>query len=119
MPLVRIATKGKAQKSARTIGAVTARTIIDVLYVPGKPTMQVITEYSADPISYVSSDGETDRDDLAAIEIALADGRDVALKNRFYKTLLERLTRETGMRAQDIYVNLVEIKVENWAWRNT
>jgi len=119
MPLVRVATKGTAKQSATKIGDVVARTIIDVLYVPGNPTMQVITEYSDDPLTYLSSEGETQRADLAVIEIALAAGRSVELKNTFYAALIERLTRETSIRAQDIYINLVEIPRASWAWRNS
>jgi len=119
MPLVRIATQGTPTASAKKIGDIVGRTMIELLYVPGKPTMQVITEYRADALGYLSSAGETARTDLAVIEIALADGRSAELKTKFYDTLVERLKRELGMRAADIYINLIEIKYENWAWRNT
>lgn len=119
MPLVRIAAQGKPKESAKKIGDVVARTIIEMLYVPGKPKMQVITEYSSAPLSYVSSEGETEHRDLAVIEIALADGRTPELKNKFYKNLLERLKRELNLRPEDVLINLIEVKYENWAWRNT
>lgn len=119
MPLVRIATQGKPKQSAHKIGDVVARTMIELLYVPGKPKMQVISEYSSNPLGYLSSEGETERGDLAVIEIALADGRSADLKTKFYNVLVERLTRDLGIRPADIYINLVEIKYENWAWRNT
>lgn len=118
MPLVRIATQGKPKTSAARIGDIVARTMIDLLYVPGKPKMQVITEYSSDPLSYASSAGETEHADLAVIEIALADGRPVELKNKFYQAVVENLKRELGLRPADILINLIEVKYENWAWRN-
>jgi len=119
MPLVRVATKGAPSHSAKQIGAIVARAIIDVLYVPGNPKMQVITEYSADPLTYLSSEGETERDDLAVIEIALADGRNAELKNRFYGVVFDRLARDLGISPANVFINLVEIKKESWAWRNT
>ena len=74
MPLVRIATKGKPNASATKIGGIVARTMIDMLHAQGKPKMQVITEYGSDPLTYASSEGETERDNLAVIEIVLSKG---------------------------------------------
>lgn len=118
MPLVRITLKGRPNESAKKIGGIVARTIVEILHVPGKDKMQVITEFG-DSLTYDSSDGETQRDNMVVICITLTEGRKAELKNKLFSALVERLKRELDVRSEDVFINLVEIKQENWAWRNT
>ena len=52
------------------------------------------------------------------IQITLSEGRTVELKKAFYKRLAERLHNELEIRMEDIFVNLVEVKKENWSFGN-
>lgn len=47
-----------------------------------------------------------------------AKGRTVELKKAFYKALAERLHQELGVRLEDVFINLVEVKKENWSFGN-
>ncbi len=50
------------------------------------------------------------------IQITLNEGRALELKKLFYKTVAERLHGELGVRLQDVFINLVEVKKENWSF---
>ena len=52
------------------------------------------------------------------IQITLNEGRALELKKLFYKTVAERLHGELGVRLQDVFINLVEAKKENWSFGN-
>ena len=40
------------------------------------------------------------------------------MKKTFYKTSAERLHAELQVRMEDVFVNLVEVKKENWSFGN-
>jgi hypothetical protein len=40
------------------------------------------------------------------------------MKKAFYKTLAERLHSELDVRMEDVFINLVEVKKENWSFGN-
>jgi hypothetical protein len=42
----------------------------------------------------------------------------VELKKAFYKRLAERLHNELEIRIEDVFINLVEVKKENWSFGN-
>jgi phenylpyruvate tautomerase PptA (4-oxalocrotonate tautomerase family) len=52
------------------------------------------------------------------IQITLNEGRTVELKKAFYKQLAERLHEELGVRMEDVFISLVEVKKENWSFGN-
>ena len=52
------------------------------------------------------------------VQITLNEGRSVELKKSFYSALAGRLNQELGVRMQDVFINLVEVKKENWSFRN-
>jgi hypothetical protein len=52
------------------------------------------------------------------VQITLNEGRALELEKLFYKTLAERLHGELGVRLEDVFINLVEVKKENWSFGN-
>jgi phenylpyruvate tautomerase PptA (4-oxalocrotonate tautomerase family) len=50
------------------------------------------------------------------IQITLNEGRSIELKKAFYRALAERLNQELDVRSEDVFVNLVEVKKENWSF---
>jgi phenylpyruvate tautomerase PptA (4-oxalocrotonate tautomerase family) len=40
------------------------------------------------------------------------------MKKAFYKMVSERLHQELGLSKEDIFINLVEVKKENWSFGN-
>jgi len=40
------------------------------------------------------------------------------MKQAFYRRIAEELQRKLDVRPQDVFVNLVEVKKENWSFGN-
>jgi 4-oxalocrotonate tautomerase len=42
----------------------------------------------------------------------------VAQKQKLYRRIVELLTKNPGLRPEDIFINLVEVLPENWSFGN-
>ncbi len=120
MPLVRISfLRDKPQGFGRRVGAVVYRTMVDTINVPPKDNFQVITDHDKDTLVYDPEYLDIVRTDgVVFVQITLSEGRTVELKKAFYRTLVERLHDELGIRREDVFINLVEVKKENWSFGN-
>ena len=120
MPLVRISLlEGKTEGFGRKIGEIVYRSMMEVMNVPAKDNFQVITEHDPGSLVYDPRYLDISRTDgIVIIQITLNEGRTVEVKKAFYKTLAERLHAELGIRMEDVFVNLAEVKKENWSFGN-
>jgi 4-oxalocrotonate tautomerase len=120
MPLVRIAfLKGKPEAFGKQVGGVVYRTMVDTINVPLKDNFQLIIPHDADTLVYDPDYLDMPRTDgVVFIQITLNEGRSVELKKAFYRTLAHRLNQELGVRREDVFVSLVEVKKENWSFGN-
>lgn len=120
MPLVRISLRqGKPAGFGKKIGAVVYRTMVDTINVPPHDNFQVISAHDSDNLIYDPEYLDIPRsDDVVFIQITLNEGRTVEMKKAFYKALAERLNQELNLRPEDIFINLVEVKKENWSFGN-
>lgn len=120
MPLVQInLMKGKPVEFRRKVGAIVYQTMVDTINVPPKDNFQIITDHDEnslidDPeyLNIPRTDG------IVIIQITLNEGRTVELKKAFYRRLAERLHEELGIRIEDVFISLVEVKKENWSFGN-
>jgi 4-oxalocrotonate tautomerase len=55
---------------------------------------------------------------LTIIQITANDTRTVDQKTAVYKSIAARLSQDPGLRREDIMINLVEVKKENWSFGN-
>jgi phenylpyruvate tautomerase PptA (4-oxalocrotonate tautomerase family) len=91
--------------------------MVEVLSVPARDQFQVSSEHTRDDLIYDPTYLDIPRGDgILIIQITLNDGRTVEMKKAFYKALAERLNKELGVRKEDVFVNLVEVKKENWSF---
>ena len=120
MPLVRISLlRGKGEAFGRKVGEVVYRAMVDTLNVPLKDKFQVVSEHSRDSLIYDPDYLGIDRGDgFVAIQITLSEGRSVETKQAFYKRVAESLRSELEVRPQDVFINLVEVRKENWSFGN-
>jgi phenylpyruvate tautomerase PptA (4-oxalocrotonate tautomerase family) len=120
MPLVRISfLKGKPEGFGKEVGGVVYRTMVDTVNVPPKDNFQLITAHDRDSLVYDPEYADIARTDgVVFIQITLSEGRSVDLKQAFYRTLAQRLNQELGVRPEDVFVSLVEVKKENWSFGN-
>ncbi len=79
----------------------------------------IITEHDKDSLVYDPGYLDIQRTDgIVIIQITLNEGRTLERKKAFYKLLAERLHEELGIRMEDVFISLVEVKKENWSFGN-
>jgi phenylpyruvate tautomerase PptA (4-oxalocrotonate tautomerase family) len=120
MPLVRIdLIEGKSSDYREAIGTVIYEAMVKTLSVPKDDRFQVIAEHSAaDFIINPIYLGIQRTADCIMIQITLSEGRTVELKQQFYKVVADGLHKRLGLRREDVFINLVEVKKENWSFGN-
>jgi 4-oxalocrotonate tautomerase len=120
MPLVRIAfLEGKPPEFGRQVADVVYRTMVDVMNVPQKDNFQIISQHSKESLIYDPAYLDIERSDgIIFIQITLNEGRSVEVKQAFYAAIAQRLNQELGIRREDVLINLVEVKKENWSFGN-
>ena len=120
MPLVHISLmKGKPEGFGKKVGEIVYQAMVDTINVPAKDNFQVITEHDKGSLIYDQSYLDIPRTDgVIFIQFTLNEGRTIELKKAFYKTVAERLHKELGVRVEDVLINLVEVKKENWSFGN-
>jgi len=119
MPLVRIdVRKGKDVAYRQEIGRVVYEALLGV-GVPKDDRFQVISEYYTDSFlfdpDYI---GIHRTDDLVIIQITWNEGRNLEQKKALYKAIADGLHAAVGLRREDVFINLVEVKKENWSFGN-
>jgi 4-oxalocrotonate tautomerase len=120
MPLVRIdLAAGKPPEYRRAVGEVVYDAMVATLNVPPNDRFQLITEHAPgdfviDP-TYLGIDRSPD---CLVIQVTLNEGRTVEAKRAFYKALADGLHARLALRREDVFVNLVEVRKENWSFGN-
>lgn len=118
MPLVRIDIKRNPDPSyAKKLGKVVYDSMKAAINVPDQDNFQVLAEHDDDHFVYDPTYlGVKRSDGLVYIQITLNEGRSTEQKKLLYKTIAEDLHREAGVRPEDVFINLVEVKKENWSF---
>ncbi|HTC97288.1 MAG TPA: tautomerase family protein [Bradyrhizobium sp.] len=119
MPLVRIdLRRGKDAAYRQQV----ARAVYDAMLSVGVPVndrFEVINEHDADNFQYDPDYlGIHRTDDLVIIQITWNEGRTVEQKKQLYKAIADGLAKSPGVRKEDVFIGLVEVKKENWSFGN-
>jgi len=120
MPLVRIdLPRGKSSEYRRTLGDVVYEAMIQTINVPANDRFQIITEHPPEELiidrTYLGIERSAD---CVLIQVTLNEGRSTELKKAFYRAIADGLNQRLGLRKQDVFINLVEVKKENWSFGN-
>ena len=120
MPLVRIDyRKGIHKDLGNKIGAIVYRSMVKTINVPESDNFQIITEHEADGLIYDPDYLGIHRSSgIIIIQVTLNEGRTTEMKKAFFKMVAESLHQELGLSKEDIFLNLVEVKKENWSFGN-
>jgi 4-oxalocrotonate tautomerase len=120
MPLARIdMPAGKPPAYRAAVGEVVYSAMLSALKVPNNDRFQIITEHSAgDLVINAEYLGIRRSADAIVIQITLNEGRTLELKQAFYKSVADGLHERVGLRREDVFINLVEVKKENWSFGN-
>jgi phenylpyruvate tautomerase PptA (4-oxalocrotonate tautomerase family) len=119
MPLARIdLIKGKTDAYRQAIGEAVYQALRSI-GVPEDDRFQIISEH--EPANFVFAKsylGVEHTADLVMIQITFNEGRTTEQKQALYKAIADGIHAATGLGIGDVFVNLVEVKRENWSFGN-
>ena len=120
MPFVRIDLReGTSAAYRRAIADAVHQALVETMGVPADDRFQVIAEHTQAGLIYDPAYLGIERTDAVVfVQITLSAGRKPAQKRALYARIGELLTRDPGLRAQDLVINLVEVAWENWSFGN-
>jgi 4-oxalocrotonate tautomerase len=120
MPLVRIDLRhGKSEAYRRALCDGIYRAMRETFNVPENDRFMIVTEHAA--ANFVYAEAYLDiahTDDLVIIHITANDTRTVEQKKAFFARAAALLAENPGLRKEDVFINLVECKKENWSFGN-
>jgi hypothetical protein len=84
--------------------------------VPEQDRFQVISSHGEDLIYDPSFLGVSRSDGIVIVQIFLAAGRSVAVKQALYRAIAANLEHDLEIRPEDVFINLIETSLENWSF---
>jgi len=119
MPLVRIDLSGtKTETERKAISQGVQAALVETFNVPADDLFQVITAHAPGTgiVHAPSYLGIEYSDGFTLIQLTVSDTRSLEQKKRLFATIVENLARNPGLRPDDVFINLVEVKKENWSF---
>jgi 4-oxalocrotonate tautomerase len=120
MPLVRVSLR-------RGKPAAYSTAILDGIYdamratfdVPEEDRFMVISEHDEADLRYSANYlGIARSDDFLLIQITVSNTRTREKKKALYRAVADNLSKNPGIRPEDVFINLVEVLPENWSFGN-
>jgi 4-oxalocrotonate tautomerase len=116
MPLLHISLRaGKPEVYRQAIFDSLYRAMREALSVPEGDQFMTISEHEPANFRYGAAFGVARSDDLVYIEITVFDSRTADQKRALFRRIAELLGERPGIRAEDIFVNVLEAAKENWS----
>lgn len=117
MPLVHISLRtGKPEAYRQAIFDGVYQALRETYDVPDDDQFMAMTEHDAANFRYGATYLGVDRsDDVVFIQITASNTRSAQQKTALFARIAERLAASPGMRADDVFVSLVEVAKENWS----
>lgn len=121
MPLVRInLSKDASPEAVRAIGDVIYDAMVEFANVPKDDRFQIVTRHAADELIYPADGylGISYTPGIVMIQVTWNAGRSTDVKKAFYRAVADGIHAKTGIRKEDVWINLVEVDRENWSFGN-
>jgi 4-oxalocrotonate tautomerase len=120
MPLIRIdMLRGKPPKYRAELRDTIYETLRDVAGVPADDRHEVIAEYEPDNLNIAPEFfGVRRTADAILVQITINEGRTIDQKRALYVAIVAALQQRVGLRPEDVTINLLEVKKENWSFGN-
>ena len=120
MPLVRVSLRqGKPAAYRKAILDGIYDAMISVFDVPKDDRFMVISEHDETDFSYSANYlGIARTDSLVLIQLTVSNTRTATKKQALYRAIVENLSKNPGVRPEDVFINLVEVLPENWSFGN-
>lgn len=119
MPLARIdLAKDTSPEVVQAIGDVIYDAMTRVANVPEHDKFQIVNRHAADELVYPAAGymGMSYTPKIVFIQITWNTGRTVEVKKAFYKAIADGIHEKTGIRKEDVWINLVDVNREDWSF---
>lgn len=121
MPLVRIDIDASASQDVRdTICDTVYDAMTSVAKVPAHDKFMIVSKHSAGELVFPQAGylGIKYTPGIVFIQITWNTGRTTDVKKAFYQKVADNIHAKTGIRKEDVWINLVEVSPENWSFGN-
>jgi 4-oxalocrotonate tautomerase len=120
MPLARIdLRRGKSPAYRKAICDGVYRALRKTFEVPENDRFQVVAEHDADNFVHAENYlGVRYSDNLVVIQITVSDTRNSETKQALFAHIADLLAENPSLRKEDVFINLIECKTENWSFGN-
>jgi 4-oxalocrotonate tautomerase len=120
MPLVRIdLRRGKSADYKKAICDGIYRALRETFNVPEHDRFMIVNEHDAGNLDHAELYlGISYSEDLVFIQITVSDTRNTATKQALFARIATLLAEKPGLRKEDVFINLLECKTENWSFGN-
>jgi 4-oxalocrotonate tautomerase len=121
MPLARISLPQATTTAVlQTISGTVYDAMIKVANVPEHDKFQIVSRHAADELIYPEQGflGLRYSANLVFIQVTWNAGRSTEVKKAFYRAVADGIHAATGIRKEDVIINLVEVQRENWSFGN-
>ena len=120
MPLTHVSLRaGKSENYRQAIFDGLYRAMRETFDVPENDQFMTISEDDAASFRLDASYLGIERsDDIVLIQITASDTRNTEQKKALYRRIAELLHESPGIRPEDVFINIVEVKKENWSFGN-
>ncbi|WP_460044497.1 tautomerase family protein [Pseudomonas sp. S2_H01] len=121
MPLARIDVAAETSlETVAAIGEVVYDAMVNAAGVPEHDRFQVINRHAKDELVYPAAGylGVTYTPKIVFIQITWNAGRTIEVKKAFYKAVADGIHANTGIRKEDVWISLVDVKREDWSFGN-
>ena len=121
MPLVRIDIDASTPKQAiSTICDVVYDAMTSIAKVPAHDKFMVVSKHDAGDLVFPQEGylGVKYTSGIIFIQITWNAGRTADVKKAFCTMVADDIHEKTGIRKEDVWINLVEVSPENWSFGN-
>lgn len=118
MPLIRISMRrGRPASHPAAIVDGVYRALRTTFEVPENDLFAVVHQHEADEFVFDANFFGFQRSaGLVIIQITVANTRGVTQKKALFAAIAANLQQEPGLKPDDIFINLLEVKRENWSF---
>jgi 4-oxalocrotonate tautomerase len=120
MPFVRIdLQKGRDAAYRRKAGQIVYEALVSATGVPPNDLFQIIGEHATENFIYDPEYAGIHRTaELIFVQVVFNEGRTIDEKRALYRAIADGFSDSLGLRKEDVCVNLIEVKKENWSFGN-
>jgi 4-oxalocrotonate tautomerase len=103
----------------RKAGQIVYEALASATGVPPNDHFQIIGEHATENFIYDPDYAGIHRTaELILVQVVFNEGRTIDQKRALYKAIADGLSESLSLREEDVFVNLIEVKKENWSFGN-